>query len=241
MGLGLAMGQQVVQVDSQKAQQVQAKIEKMEQHMDSNAEKLSEFEQFVNANPGRIFSWTDDTVENAYGDMVLNQRSKETLPLMNIGTQDEPNLYYVLPPEWSVAEQVLIDKEQPPLENGMPYIAVPGSNVGEIPSAEEIQAVLSKSAQPNDNTAIHFIDDYREDFVPVPSALAQFGNFHLPIEAIPDDMPMVRTGLNKREQYIAYYFTTALGKEDAQKFVDHFEEDIEWPEGAQTTLKMYQK
>ena len=224
-GLGLAVGQQVAQLGDQKAQQVQAKIEQAEEYMDSNADKEKAFEKFVYANPGRIFSWTDDTLED--NDEVLNVKSKETLPMYNIGTMDEPNYYFVLPPEWSVAEQVLLDKQQPDLSNGLPYISVPGSNVGEMPSAEEVESVLSKRSYPSqDQIAITFIDNYKDQFVPVPSGLRQFGNFQLPMEAIPDDLPMFKTSLTKREQYITYYFGQALGKEDAKKFTEYYENKL---------------
>lgn len=224
-GLGLAVGQQVTQLDNQKVQQAQAKIEQAEQYMDSNADKEKQFNKFVYGNPGRLFSWTDDTVEGNVN--RLNPKSKETLPMMNVGTEKAPEYYFVLPPEWSVAEQVLLDKQQPDLASGMPYILIPGSNVGEMPSAEEVKAALSKTSYPSqDQIAITFIDNYRDQFVPVPSGLQQFGNYQLPIEAIPDDLPMIKTGLTKREQYITYYFGQALGKEDAEKFSDYYENQL---------------
>ena len=224
-GLGLAVGQQATQLDKQKAQQVQAKIEQAEEYMDSNADKEKAFEKFVYANPGRIFSWTDDTLED--NDKVLNPMSKETLPMYNIGTMDEPNYYFVFPPEWSIAEQVLLDKQQPDLANGLPYISVPGSNVGEMPSAEEVKAVLSKRSYPaEDAVSITFIDKFKDQFVPIPSSVPNIGNFYLPVESIPDDLPMIRTNLNKREQYITYYFGQALGKEDAKKFTEYYENKL---------------
>ena len=153
--------------------------------------------------------------------------SKETLPI--IPRRDKNDLdghYWVLPPEWSVANEVLKDKQMPDI-NGMPYISVPGSSVGKFPTAEEVERVLGMTSySAPDQVAIGFTDQYKKHFETQPSGIPQIGLFYLPIHAIPDNMPMIKTGLTKRQQYITYYFGQALGKEDAKKFTEYYENKL---------------
>jgi len=218
-GLSLMVGMEVADLNSQEAAATAEHAQQQVEHKDSNADRLKSFGKTVY--PGTGFVWNDVTQEHPFtGEISLDPRAPGHMPLLRRGDY----VYYVFPPDWSIAQQVFLDKGEPALD-GAPYISVPGSSVGTFPSAKEIESVFRKSRSKAiaDDMAINFIDDYREDLIEMSSG-SSFGALYLPAELIPDNEPLVVTGLTKRELYIYYYFGEGLGKEDAKWFLSHMPE-----------------
>ena len=187
----------------------------------STKTKIAELDKQVNSNPA-AWQWSDDTVEHpGTGEAVANPHSTERLPTIDFD-QDGQADASVLSPSWSIAMQVLQDKQAG-------TINVPGYAEGEVPPLSSITSALSDTPTGQQSELSGFVADfspYMQNTGDMGAGDIQMigglhpGNTVAVNPAVFDDMPNYKldSGLTAQETYIKYFFGQYFGSEEALKY-----------------------
>tara|TARA_Y100000593_G_scaffold79438_1_gene147915 strand:+ start:7170 stop:8018 length:849 start_codon:yes stop_codon:yes gene_type:complete len=189
--------------------------------LSSTQTKISELDKQVNGNPA-AWSWSDDTIENpATGELVKDPHSTERFPTIDLDGDGEMDAS-VLSPSWSIAMQVLQDKQAG-------TINVPGYAEGEVPPLSSIIGALSSVPTGQESS----LDNFVTDFAPYIQNTGDMGAGDIQMigglhpgntvavnPAVFDDNPDFKldSGLTAQDTYIKYFFGQYLGAEEALKY-----------------------
>ena len=176
-----------------------------------SVKKIADLDKQINNN-GVAWYWSDDA----------SPTSREQFPSIDWDNDGVPDAS-VLPPTWSVANQVLQDKK-----NGI--INVPGYGEGEVPPISVIVGALKNKKDPLDTkeAQLSYVEDYRDYLMNTEemgegtlsgiSGVYPAYTVAVNPEAFSPSIPLADTGLTAMETYIKYYFDERyLGTEDAMR------------------------
>tara|TARA_B100000131_G_scaffold277377_1_gene281182 strand:- start:125 stop:982 length:858 start_codon:yes stop_codon:yes gene_type:complete len=190
--------------------------------LSSTKTKVAELDKQVNNNPS-AWQWSDDTVESpATGEKHAHPTSTERFPTADFDKDGEPDAV-ILSPSWSIAMQVLQDKQAG-------TINVPGYPEGEVPEVSLIVDVLSHSANKDPGGAsFTFAEDFGDYLINTGDMgagdIQMIGGIHpgntvavnpVVFEDQPDYV-FPDSGLTAQQTYIKYFFKY-LGSEEALKY-----------------------
>ena len=210
------------------------------QTLESNDTKIDELNKQVN-DSWAPWQWSNDTVEDVRtGELVKDATSLEMFPTIDFdkdGTADAS----VLAPSWSIAMDVLQDKQAG-------TVHVPGYAEGEVPPIDVITNALTNSladiTPEADVNATTFIDDFGHAIMytgdlgaTAGKGIQQIDNINLTVSdageinvardtvavnpAAFDDHPNYKlpdSGQTAQDTYIKYFFGEYLGAEEALKY-----------------------
>ncbi len=187
----------------------------------STQTKIAELDKQVNSNPA-AWSWSDDTVEHpGTGETAPDPHSTERFPTIDLDQDGKPDAS-VLSPSWSIAMQVLQDKQAG-------TINVPGYAEGEVPPLSSITSALSGTPTGQASELSGFVADfspYMQNTEDMGAGdIRMIGGLHpgntvAVNPAVFDDMPdyLLDSGMSAQETYIKYFFGQYFGSEEALKF-----------------------
>ena len=189
--------------------------------LSSTQTKIAELDKQVNDNPA-AWSWSDDTIENpATGELDKDPHSTERFPTIDLDGDGEMDAS-VLSPSWSIAMQVLQDKQAG-------TINVPGYAEGEVPPLSSITSALSSEPTGVEGDLSGFVGEfapYMQNTEDMGAGDIQMiggihpGNTVAVNPVVFDDNPDFRldSGMTAQETYIKYFFGQYFGSEEALKY-----------------------
>ena len=192
------------------------------ENLASTQTKIADLDKQVNGNPA-AWQWSDDTVENPItGEKTKSPHSTERFPAVDFDKDGEPDAV-ILSPSWSIAMQVLQDKQAG-------TINVPGYPEGEVPEVSLIVDVLSHSANKDPGDAsFTFVEDFGNYLINTGDMgagdIQMIGGIHpgntVAVNPVAfEDHPSYvfpDSGLTAQETYIKYFFYY-LGAEESLKY-----------------------
>ena len=208
---------------SEDAERYRAAAAQAAENLSSTKTKVAELDKQVNGNPA-AWQWSDDAVETpGTGELTPDPHSTERFPTIDIDQDGQPDAS-VLSPSWSIAMQVLQDKQAG-------TINVPGYAEGEIPPLSSITSALSGEPTGQQSQLSGFV----ADFAPYMQNTGDMGAGDIQMiggvypantvavnPAVFDDMPNYKldSGMTAQETYIKYFFGQYFGSEEALKYGD---------------------
>ena len=206
------------------------------QDLASTATKIDELEKQLNENPAP-WQWSDDMLANPRtGDLYRDPTSLEAFPTIDFDNDKKPDAS-VLAPSWSIAMEVLKDKQAG-------TVRVPGYAEGEVPPLKVITNALKNVPPTSGTNAATFIKDFRHAMMytgqlgaksgkgiqqldNVNIAVSDAGEINVARDTVsvnPEafkEMPRYKlpdSGQTAQDTYIKFFFGRYLGAEEALKY-----------------------